>query len=87
MKIIGRGNNNYIIEIEEMELRQLTEIIDERQLLPGWEVNVGAIYNRLVGLRINENVLKRYAEQLRGIATLLEPLNGHIKDACEGGGK
>lgn len=87
MKILGRGNNSYIIEISEIELKQLTEITDERRLQPDWEVNVGAIYNRLDKLRMNERILRQYAEQLRGIATLLEPLDGHIKDACEGGGK
>lgn len=94
MKIIGTipayhcsVEDAFIVEIKLSELSKLTEITDERRLRSGFEVDVAAIYQKLITLRTNEGLLKQYAEQLRGIATLLEPLSGHIKDACEGEGK
>ena len=93
MKILGEihtycKEDSFIVEINKAELRKLTNRLDlDREFKTGMEIDVGSIYNRLVRLDQSSGLLKQYIEQLRGIATLLEPLSDHIKDACEGGGK
>ena len=93
MKILGEirvycKEDSFIVEINKAELKKLTTRPDlDREFKTGMEIDVGAIYNRLVKLDQSSGLLKQCTEQLRGIATLLEPLSGHIKDACEGGGK
>ena len=93
MKILGEirvycKEDSFVVEISKAELKKLTNRPDlDREFKTGMEIDVGAIYNRLVRLDQSRGLLKQYTEQLRGIATLLEPLSGHIKDALEGGGK
>mgnify|MGYP001561294289 CR=1 FL=1 len=89
MKILGEihthcHEDSFIVEINKAELRKLTNRLDlDREFKTGMEIDVGSIYNRLVRLDQGSGLLKQYTEQLRGIAMLLEPLSGYIKDACE----
>lgn len=89
MKILGEirayyKEDSYIVEISKAELVKLTNRLDpDHEFKTGMEIDVGAIYNRLVKLDQSGGLLKQYTAQLRSIAMLLEPLSGYIKDACE----
>lgn len=75
MNIIGEAeHNHYIVKINEMELKKLTNLT-QYKFEVGDVIDIHKIYFVLSTLEENKNSIEKQAEQLRAIANLLEPLS------------
>lgn len=84
-RILAEANRNYrrflIIEIDEYELKNLVGAEKTSELRVGAEVRVNEAYQKLDNLRRHEKSIKRHVEELRALATLLEPLEDVVVQA------